>query len=98
MSTKGGSRYARSATQNAVILKIKDYIVSIDDTKQRLEKIAELEKKHSVLGCSVLAQGNVSTEEASKMVLNLLETLDDIQEGRVKYTCPDYRLLDELDK
>lgn len=72
--------------------------MSIDDTKQRLEKIAELEKKHRVLGCSVLAKGNVSTEEASKMVLNLLETLDDIQEGRIEYACPDYELLDELDK
>ena len=66
--------------------------MAIDNTKQRLEKIAELEKKHNVLGCSVLAQGKVNTENASKMVLSLLETLDDIQEGRVEYYCPDYRL------
>lgn len=66
------------------------------NTRQRLNRISELEKKHNVLGCGIYTKGRTTTEEASQSVLNLLETLDDIEEGRIKMHCPDFELLDKI--
>lgn len=64
--------------------------------RKRLKRIEELEKKHNVLGVSITADGDVSTEEASKVVENLLNTLDDMEEGKIKFHTPNYELLDKL--
>ena len=65
--------------------------------RERLENIARLEKKHNVLGVSITAKEGVSTEEALPMVEHLLETVEDIVAGGVKFHKPNFALLDEME-
>ena len=66
------------------------------ELEKRLKRIEKLEKKNKVLGVSVMANNSISMEDASITVENILTTVDDINEGRVKFYTPDFELLDSL--
>lgn len=69
-----------------------------EELKKDLEDIAILEEKYGVLGVSFYTeQGtDVTTEDSTVIVKNILQTVGDINDGTLKFITPDFELLDSL--
>ena len=66
------------------------------DLQTGLEEIERLEKETGVLGVQTYSEGNPSTEESAGAVITLLETVQAIQQGKRKFTCPNFSKLGVL--